>query len=219
MFSKIKILTFFLLFSFSFNQNMGILKTNKNRSGLGVFVTSNFLYKGNNDGQNIREIPERFKLQFTYSSKYNFDFSIGTGEGDVEINEQNKKYNNNFVGIGYHFYKKKWGSSIEVKKTEWSSSEEILKNDNMSLGFTLYSKTKYHPYFSFVNIFFDKDETNQEIITFGGMRQIDEYISDPFGNQYSAIVHWGFNIFLEDNNFRILKDNASFFLGLGLEFF
>ena len=62
MISKIKILTFFLLFSFSFNQNMGILKTNKNRSGFGVFVTSNFLYKGNNDDQNIREIPERFKL-------------------------------------------------------------------------------------------------------------------------------------------------------------
>ena len=96
MFSKIKILTFFLLFSFSFNQNMGILKTNKNRSGLGVFVTSNFLYKGNNDGQNIREIPERFKLQFTYSSKFNFDFSIGAGETEVKSNQsgQNKKGSN-----------------------------------------------------------------------------------------------------------------------------
>ena len=219
MFNKIKILIIFLLFSFSFNQNMGILKTNKNRSGLGVFVTSNFLYKGNNDGQNIREIPERFKLQFTYSSKSNFDFSIGAGKGEVIIEEQNKKYNTNFIGAGYHFYKKKWGSSLEIKKTKWSSSSPILKNDNVRLGFTLYSKTKYHPYFSFVNIFFDKDEANQEIITFGGMRQIDEFIRDPLGREYSVIVHWGFNIFLEENNFIILKDNASFFLGIGLEFF
>ena len=219
MFNKIKILIIFLLFSFSFNQNMGILKTNKNRSGLGVFVTSNFLYKGNNDGQNIREIPERFKLQFTYSSKSNFDFSIGAGKGEVIIEEKNKKYNTDFIGAGYHFYKKKWGSSLEIKKTKWSSSSPILKNDNVSLGFTLYSKTKYHPYFSFINTFFDEAEANQEIITFGGMRQINEFIRDPFGREYSVIVHWGFNIFLEENNFIILKDNASFFLGLGLEFF
>ena len=219
MLNKIKILIIFLLFSFSFNQNMGILKTNKNRSGLGVFVTSNFLYKGNNDGQNIKEIPERYKLKLTYSSKFNFDFSIGAGKGEVIIEEKNKKYNTNFIGAGYHFYKKKWGSSLEIKKTKWSSSSPILKNDNVSLGFTLYSKTKYHPYFSFVNTFFDEDEANQEIITFGGMRQIDEFIRDPFGRDYSVIVNWGFNIFLEENNFRILKDNASFFLGLGLEFF
>ena len=89
----------------------------------------------------------------------------------------------------------------------------------MSLGFTLYSKTKYHPYFSFNNIFFNSDEANIETITFGGMRQINDFITDPFDRDYSVIVHWGFNIFLEENNFRILKDNASFFLGLGLEFF
>ena len=219
MISKIKILTSILLFSFSFNQNMGILKTNKNRSGLGVFVTSNFLYKGNNDDQNIREIPERYKLQFTYSSKSNFDIFIGAGEGEVIKYDLNKKYNTNFVGAGYHFYKKKWGSSLEIKKTKWSSSDPDLINDNVSLGFTLYSKTKYHPYFSFVNIFFDKDEANQEIITFGGMRQIDEFIRGPLRREYSVIVHWGFNIFLEENNFIILKDNASFFLGIGLEFF
>ena len=227
MLSKIKILTFFLLFSFSFNQNMGILKTNKNKSGLGIFVTSNFLYKGNNVGQNIREIPERYKLQITYSSKLNFDFSIGAGEGEVKMNEsdKNEKFYTNTVGFGYHFYKKKWGSSIEIKKSKWFSSDPVLKNDNMQLGFTLYSKTKYHPYFSFVNVFFDENQVhsqqnnNIEIITFGGMRQINDFIKDPFGRDYSVIVHWGFNILLEENNFRILKDNASFFLGLGLEFF
>ena len=90
MFSKIKILTLFLLFSFSFNQNMGILKTNKNRSGRGVFVTSNILYKRNKDGQNIREIPERVKLQVTYSSKSDFGSSIHTGAGEVELNRQYK---------------------------------------------------------------------------------------------------------------------------------
>ena len=94
MISKIKILTFLLLFSFSFNQNMGILKTNKNRSGLGVFVTSTFSYKGYKDNKTIREIPERFKLQFTYSSKSNFDFSLGAAEGEIKPNwqMQNEKY-------------------------------------------------------------------------------------------------------------------------------
>jgi len=228
MISKIKILTFLLLFSFSFNQNMGILKTNKNRSGLGVFVTSTFSYKGYKDNKTIREIPERFKLQFTYSSKSNFDFSLGAAEGEIKPNwqMQNEKYYTNFVGLGYHFYKKKWGSSFDIKKTIWSSSVEIpdgypnpFNNDNMSFSFTLYSKTKYHPYFSFNNIFFDDDEANIETITFGGMRQIDEFVKDPFGKEYSVIIHWGFDILLEENNFGIFKDNASFFLGLGLEFF
>ena len=106
MFNKIKILILFLTFSFSFNQNMGILKTNKNKSGLGIFVTSNFLYKGDNTDQHIREIPERFKLQITYSTKSNVDISIGTGQGEADLGEEIKKYSNNFLGIGYHFYKK-----------------------------------------------------------------------------------------------------------------
>jgi len=219
MFNKIKILTFFLLFSFSFNQNLGMLKSHKKKSSVGFFVTSNFLYKGNNNTQNIRDIPERFKFQLTYSSALNFDISSGFGRGEVEITGENEKYKNTFFGFGYHFYKRKWGSSIDVKKTVWHASNELLNNDNVSFGFTIYSKTKYHPYFSFINVFFDKDEANKEIIAFGGMRQIDEYIADPLGNQYSAVVHWGVNIFLKDNNFEILKDNASFFVGLGFEFF
>ena len=41
---------------------MGILKTHKNKSGLGVFITSHFMFKSDSRGHNIRNIPERFRF-------------------------------------------------------------------------------------------------------------------------------------------------------------
>ena len=73
---------------------------------------------------------------------------------------------------------------------------------------TLYAKSKYHPYISFKNYLFNQEDSNQEIFTFGGMRQVNKYI-----------LHWGLSILLDDDSIEISKDNASFFVGTGIEFF
>ena len=204
-----KTLILLFLLSFSFSQNMGILKTKKNKSGLGIFITSYFMYKSDSEGHNIRNIPERFRISINYSAENNFDSYLSSGYGEVELsNGVIEDFYNTSLGIRYHFYKKKWGASIDISKTKWFTSNDLLNNDNEGIGFTLYSKTKYHPYFSFNNYFFNDDNSNQESITFGGLRQINRYI-----------MHWGWSIILDYDNLEIRKDNASFFIGAGVEFF
>ena len=203
-----KTIILLFLFSFSFSQNMGILKTNKNKSGIGIFITSHFMYKSDSEGHNIRDLPERFKLSLNYSFKNNIDVAFSTGYVEVNsVEGQSENFNNTALDVRYHIFKKKWGSCIEFNKTTWSSSaNSLLSNDKVGVGFSLYSKSKYHPYFSFKNYFFD-DDSNQELFTFGGMRQVNQYI-----------MHWGFNLWLDDDSIEISKDNASFFVGAGIEF-
>ena len=204
-----KTIILLFLISFSFSQNMGILKTNKNKSGLGVFITSHFMFKSDSREHNIRDLPDRFRVSLNYSFKSNIDIAISSGYVEAISNDGlSENYSNTALDLRYHFFRKKWGSSIEINKTEWLVSEtSLLSNDKVGLGFTLYSKTKYNPYISFKNYFFE-DESSQEIFTFGGMRQVNQYI-----------MHWGLNIWLDDNSIEISKDNASFFVGTGIEFF
>ena len=103
-------------------------------------------------------------------------------------------------------YKKKWGSSLEINRCKWFPSDQTLdlkallnNNDISGFGFTLYSKSKYHPYFSFKNYFYNEEDINQEIFTFGGMRQVEKYI-----------LHWGLSILFDDDSIDISKDFASF---------
>ena len=203
-----KIIIILFLISFSFSQNMGILKTNKNKSGLRVCITSHFMFKSDSREHNIRHLPDRFRFSLNYSFKSNFDIALSSGYVETNTSESSDNYSNTSVDLRYHLFKKKWGSSIEINKTKWLSSDNsLLYNDKVGIGFTLYSKTKYNPYVSFKNYFFE-DESNQEIFTFGGMRQVNQYI-----------LHWGLNIWLDDDSTEISKDNASFFVGTGIEFF
>lgn len=204
-----KIIIILFLISFSFSQNMGILKTNKNKSGLRVCITSHFMFKSDSEGHIIRDLPDRFRFSLNYSFKSNFDIALSSGYVETNTLEGlSDNYSNTSVDLRYHLFKKKWGSSIEINKTKWLSSDNsLLSNDKVGIGFTLYSKTKYNPYVSFKNYFFE-DESNQEIFTFGGMRQVNQYI-----------LHWGLNIWLDDDSTEISKDNASFFVGTGIEFF
>lgn len=204
-----KIIIILFLISFSFSQNMGILKTNKNKSGLRVCITSHFMFKSDSREHNIRHLPDRFRFSLNYSFKSNFDIALSSGYVETNTLEGlSDNYSNTSVDLRYHLFKKKWGSSIEINKTKWLSSDNsLLSNDKVGIGFTLYSKTKYNPYVSFKNYFFE-DDSNQEIFTFGGMRQVNQYI-----------LHWGLNIWLDDDSTEISKDNASFFVGTGIEFF
>ena len=204
-----KIIIILFLISFSFSQNMGILKTNKNKSGLRVCITSHFMFKSDSREHNIRHLPDRFRFSLNYSFKSNFDIALSSGYVETNTLEGlSDNYSNTSVDLRYHLFKKKWGSSIEFNKTKWLSSDNsLLSNDKVGIGFTLYSKTKYNPYVSFKNYFFE-DESNQEIFTFGGMRQVNQYI-----------LHWGLNIWLDDDSTEISKDNASFFVGTGIDFF
>ena len=205
-----KTIIILFLFSFSFSQNMGILKTHKNKSGLGVFITSHFMYKSDSRDHNIRNIPERFRFSINYSFKSNIDICLSSASSEVASLEGTlENYNNTSLDLRYHVKKKKWGSSLEFNKTKWLTSNDVLlNNDKVGIGFTLYSKSKYHPYISLNNYFFNEDDSNQEIFTFGGLRQIDQYI-----------MHWGWSILLDDDSLEISKNNASFFVGAGIEFF
>ena len=54
-----KVFLIIILFSFICSQNMGILKTKKNKSGLGVLLTSNYIYKVDETGKHILDKPEK----------------------------------------------------------------------------------------------------------------------------------------------------------------
>ena len=66
---RINIFILMLFFTFSYTQNMGILKTQKNKLGMGIFVTTFYSYKGQNDGADVWGKPERYIYQLNY---YNF---------------------------------------------------------------------------------------------------------------------------------------------------
>ena len=181
-----KFIILFSFFTFLFSQNLGILKTHKNKSGLGVFLTSYFMYKRGSD-----------------LDKYLFP-------GDASIQNESVNYYNTTIGARYHIYKKRFGASIGISKNEWITSHvnnNFSDYNNTGMSFTLYSKSKYHPYFTFNNYYYN-DDSNGEVITFGGITQVNNYI-----------MHWGWSIFFDDNNIEFSKDNAIFFIGAGLEFF
>ena len=205
-----KFIIFFSFFTFLFSQNLGILKTHKNKSGLGVFLTSYFMYKSDSDDHNIKNIPERFRITINHSFKSNLGIYLTSGYGDASIQNESVNYYNTTIGARYHIYKKRFGASIGISKNEWITSHvnnNFSDYSNTGMSFTLYSKSKYHPYFTFNNYYYD-DNSNGEVVTFGGITQVNHYI-----------MHWGWSIFFDDNNIEISKDNAIFFIGAGLEFF
>lgn len=183
---------------------MGMLKTNKNKSGLGVFAGFHFNYLGDNEGQDICELPEKIHYLISYSTKSNFDIFIGGTQGNQMENKLDfsAPLEKTFIGATYHIYKKKWGSSVSVKKCD---SSEFC--NTTGLEFTLYSKSKYHPYISIKNDFFDSDKEHIETFSFGGMRQVN-----------SNIIFWGCDLIL-NNGYELTKKKASFFIGFGREFF
>ena len=58
-----KILIAILLLSFSFSQNFSALKSKKNKSGLGIFLTIQHAYKGGSEGSNILDVPGQINLK------------------------------------------------------------------------------------------------------------------------------------------------------------
>ena len=205
-----------LLLSSIFTQNIGMLKTNKNKSGLGFFVTSTHEYKGDDDGQMFNLKPDRINYQISYRMKSNIDVYINASPGEVQFSNSNQidKYFNTTIGSTYNYHQKKWGSSISIQKSKWESNttstsgkEYIDQTGKTSISLSLFSKTKYHPYVSLTNVFNNNDNSQYEIFTIGGIIKINKFIT-----------HWGWNIVIYEE-LELLKDNANFFIGAGIEIF
>ena len=77
-----KILIVLLLLTFSYTQNFGILKSKKNKSGLGIVFTLQHSYKGGKEGSNILDVPGQFNFKISYKffhnvfSKYVLNFYL-----------------------------------------------------------------------------------------------------------------------------------------------
>ena len=123
-----KILIVLLLLTFSYTQNFGILKSKKNKSGLGIVFTLQHSYKGGKEGSNILDVPGQFNFKISYRMKSDIEVfgSITPGkftyeEEDICINPKFLKKNKNVSKIKklYNLYKK--------AKTPFSWHEEAFK--------------------------------------------------------------------------------------------
>ena len=111
-----KILITFLFISLSFPQNMGMLKTTKNKTGLGFYIQANYMYKQDFDLANFINIPEDYSYNIYYRSKFNFEFfgNIAPGSLVAETIELNyKRYN---VGVSYYLHQKNGGQVFLLLK-------------------------------------------------------------------------------------------------------
>ena len=205
---RINIFILMFFFTFSFTQNMGILKTKKNKLGVGIFVTTFYSYKGQNDGADVWGKPERYIYQLNYTTPSDFEFYINVVPGEIRFynSNNNEKYYDYNIGLTYHFQQRKWGSSLTYQKNKWyCDTENILLNDYIddtgktSFIITIYSKQKYHPFVAYSNSFEDDNDDN--------------------GNhEEQLILHWGLNLLINDQC-EINKDDANFYIGIGYAFF
>ena len=111
-----KILITFLLISFSFSQNMGMLKTIKNKTGLGFYIQANYMYKQDFDGANIINIPEDYSYNIYYRSKFNFEIFGNIAPGSVEAEDIELNYKRYNVGVSYHLHQKNGGQLFLLLK-------------------------------------------------------------------------------------------------------
>ena len=213
-----KILIVLLLLTFSYTQNFGILKSKKNKSGLGIVFTLQHSYKGGKEGSNILDVPGQFNFKISYRMKSDIEVfgSITPGKFTYEEEDINsEQYLDGIFGLTYSLYQKKWGCSVSFFKNQWYYKTHNIDIDNLTkrTGFamSMFSRRKYHPYLLYTNIFNDAEYSNtdlqREYITLGGMEKIGKYL-----------LHWGWTIALLDE-WEFNKDNASFFIGGGVEFF
>jgi len=214
----IKILITMLLISFSYSQQMGMLKTNKNKSGLGVFVRANYLYNLDYEGDFIVVKPGDYSYHFYYRSKLNFEVYANTSPKQVEyFGTQNfDEYN---VGVTYHFHQKNWGVGLGVNRILFNNNEllenTLLKEKSRTgLVVSFYAKKIFLPmipFISFSNMYYDNPEDidvldDNDSFTLGGVYKNNNYL-----------VEWGWTSLIK-NDWHFDIDYTYWYLGLGVEF-
>ena len=214
---KKKIFIITLLFSFSFSQHLGMLKTNKNKTGLGMFARANYMYNIDDEGDIIVLKPGDYSYHFYYRSKLNFEIYASTTPKQVDLEEAQifDEYN---IGIAYHFHQKNWGVGLGVNKILFDNNEllenTLLKQKSRTgLIVSFYAKKIFSPiipFISFSNMYYDNPEDidildDTDSFTFGAIYENSNYL-----------VLWGWTTLIGDDwHFDI--NYTYWYVGLGIE--
>ena len=214
-----KIFIIALLFSFSFSQQMGMLKTNKNKSGLGMFARANYMYNLDYEGNIIVVKPGDYSYHFYYRAKSNFEIyaSVTPKQVDYEGVQNFDEYD---IGITYHLHQKNWGVGLGLNKILFDNNE-LLENrllkpkSRTGIVISFYAKKLFLPmipFISFSNMYYDNPEVSHVLddndsFTFGGVYKNENYL---------VLCGWGALI---GDKWHFDIDYTYWYLGLGIEIF